>query len=145
MAVVHLSKPAHWTRGKLAARIDHTLLDPAATHHDILMACEIARRHGCATACLNSSRVAAAAEVLAGSATGIAAVVGFPFGACHMGAKATETRLAVLDGATEIDMVLDIGRLKDGDLEAVAADIRSVIEAATAPRQGHPGVRAPDR
>jgi deoxyribose-phosphate aldolase len=67
---------------------------------------------------------------MAGSHVGIAAVVGFPFGAAHMGAKAYETRVAIHDGATEIDMVIDIGRLKDGDHDAVKADIRSVVEAA---------------
>src|SRR5437879_1276655 len=119
-----------WTRTELAARIDHTLLDPAATHHDILMACEIARRHHCATVCLNSNRVAIASHVLAGTDVGIAAVVGFPFGASHMDAKAREAALAIADGATEIDMVLDIGRLKDGQLGPVRADIASVVDAA---------------
>ena len=110
--------------------IDHTLLDPAATHHDILMACEIARRNQCATVCVNSNRVAEANKVLVGSGVGIAAVVGFPFGASHVDAKAHEAALAVADGATEIDMVLDIGRLKDRQLEPVKADIVSVIRAA---------------
>jgi deoxyribose-phosphate aldolase len=119
-----------WTRAELAAVIDHTLLDPAATHHDVLMACEIARRNQCATVCLNSNRVAEANRVLDGSGVGIAAVVGFPFGASHVDAKAHEAALAVADGATEIDMVLDIGRLKDRELEPVKADIASVIRAA---------------
>jgi deoxyribose-phosphate aldolase len=123
-----------WTRSELAARIDHTLLDPAATHHDILMACEIARRNQCATVCLNSNRVAEASEVLRGSRVGISAVAGFPFGASHIGAKAREAALAIADGATEIDMVLDIGRLKDGQREPVRADIASVVAAAA----GHP-------
>ena len=118
------------TRAELAALIDHTLLDPSATNHDVLMACEIARRNRCATVCLNSNRVALAARTLAGSAVGIAAVVGFPFGAAHVDAKAHETTLAVGDGATEIDMVIDIGRLKDGELETVASDIASVVKAA---------------
>ena len=123
-----------WTRAALAARIDHTLLDPAATHHDILMACEIARRNRCATACLNSNRVVEASAVLRGGGVGIAAVVGFPFGAAHVGAKAREAELAIADGATEIDMVLDIGRLKDAQRDAVKADIASVVLAAG----GHP-------
>lgn len=110
--------------------IDHTLLDPAATTHDVLMACEIARRNSCATVCLNSNRVALAARTIAGSDVGIAAVVGFPFGAAHVDAKAHEARLAIEDGATEIDMVIDIGRLKDGETEAVARDIASVVKAA---------------
>jgi len=126
--------PRLLTRAELAARIDHTLLDPAATHYDILMACEIARRNHCATACLNSNRVMIASEVLQGSGVGIAAVVGFPFGAAHVGAKAREAELAIADGATEIDMVLDIGRLKDGQREAVREDIASVVRAAG----GHP-------
>src|SRR6266481_723412 len=119
-----------WTRTELAARIDHTQLDPAATQHDVLMACEIARRNHCATVCLNSNRVAVANEVLKGSDVGIAAVVGFPFGASHMDAKAREAALAIADGATEIDMVVDIGRLKDGQLGPVRADIASVVDAA---------------
>ena len=123
-----------WSRWELAALIDHTLLDPAATQHDVLMACEIARRNRCATACLNSNRVAVASEVLRGSGVGIAAVVGFPFGATHVDAKAREAALAIADGATEIDMVLDIGRLKDGQRDPVRAEIASVVLAAA----GHP-------
>jgi deoxyribose-phosphate aldolase len=119
-----------WTRAGLAAVIDHTLLDPSATTHDVLMACEIARRNRCATVCLNSNRVALAAQTLRGSEVGIAAVVGFPFGAAHVDAKGHEARLAIQDGASEIDMVLDIGRLKDGELETVRADIASVVDAA---------------
>jgi len=94
------------------------------------MACEIARRNQCATVCLNSNRVAAANTVLQGSGVGIAAVVGFPFGASHVDAKAREAALAIADGATEIDMVLDIGRLKDRQWDAVRTDIASVVAAA---------------
>jgi deoxyribose-phosphate aldolase len=119
-----------WTRAELAARIDHTLLDPGATQHEVLMACEIARRNQCATVCLNSNWVAQAREVLKGSGVGIAAVVGFPFGASHVDAKAHEAALAIADGATEIDMVIDIGRLKDGERRAVKSDIASVVGAA---------------
>ena len=119
-----------WSRAELAARIDHTLLDPAATQHDVLMACEIARRNQCATACLNSNWVTQASDVLKGSGVGIAAVVGFPFGAAHVDAKAHEAALAVADGATEIDMVIDIGRLEDRESDAVRADIASVVAAA---------------
>src|SRR5438132_13104199 len=94
------------------------------------MACEIARRNQCATACLNSNWVTQASDVLKGSGVGIAAVVGFPFGASHVDAKAHEAALAIADGATEIDMVIDIGRLKDGQLGPVRADIASVVAAA---------------
>jgi deoxyribose-phosphate aldolase len=121
-----------WSRAELAARIDHTLLDPAATDHEVRMACEIARRNQCATVCLNSNRVAEANQILQGSGVGIAAVVGFPFGASHLDAKAREATLAIADGATEIDMVIDIGRLKDREHDAVRADIASVVAAAAA-------------
>jgi deoxyribose-phosphate aldolase len=119
-----------WTRTELAARIDHTLLDPAATHHEVLLACEIARRNHTATVCLNSNRVVVADEILRGSGVGIAAVVGFPFGASHLDAKAHEAELAVADGATEIDMVIDIGQLKDGLKELVKNDIATVVAAS---------------
>ncbi|HET9848956.1 MAG TPA: deoxyribose-phosphate aldolase [Candidatus Dormibacteraeota bacterium] len=119
-----------WRRAELARVIDHTLLDPAATNHEVLMACEIARRNQTATVCLNSNRVALAAQSLEGSDVGIAAVVGFPFGAAHVTAKSHEARLAIDDGATEIDMVIDIGRLKDGEHDAVRSDIASVVDAA---------------
>lgn len=119
-----------WTRAELAARIDHTLLDPAATHHEVLLACEIARRNHTATVCLNSNRVVVANEVLRGSGVGIAAVVGFPFGASHLDAKAHEAELAVADGATEIDMVIDIGQLKDGLKDLVKNDIATVVAAS---------------
>jgi deoxyribose-phosphate aldolase len=119
-----------WTRPELAARIDHTLLDPAATHHEVLLACEIARRNHTATVCLNSNRVVVANEVLRGSGVGIAAVVGFPFGASHLDAKAHEAELAVADGATEIDMVIDIGQLKDGLKDLVKNDIATVVAAS---------------
>jgi deoxyribose-phosphate aldolase len=119
-----------WTRPELAARIDHTLLDPAATHHEVLLACEIARRNHTATVCLNSNRVVVADGILRGSGVGIAAVVGFPFGASHLDAKAHEAELAVADGATEIDMVIDIGQLKDGLKDLVKNDIATVVAAS---------------
>jgi deoxyribose-phosphate aldolase len=119
-----------WTRTELAARIDHTLLDPAATHHEVLLACEIARRNHTATVCLNSNRVVVANEILRGSGVGIAAVVGFPFGASHLDAKAHEAELAVADGATEVDMVIDIGQLKDGLNDLVKNDIATVVAAS---------------
>jgi deoxyribose-phosphate aldolase len=129
LTIVHPA-PRTLTRSELAARIDHTLLDPAATSHDVLMACEVARRNRCATVCLNPNRVALATATLQGSWVGIAAVVGFPFGAAPSDAKAHEARTAIADGATEIDMVLDIGRLKDGEHRAVAEDIAAVVRAA---------------
>ena len=103
-----------WTRSELAARIEHTLLDPAATHHDILMACEIARLTQCATVCLNSNRVALASEVLRGSGVGIACVVGFPFGASHVDAKAHEAALAAAAGQP-VKVILECAGLTDDE------------------------------
>jgi deoxyribose-phosphate aldolase len=123
---------ADWGKppSSLAATIDHTLLRPDAKRSDVQRACEEARQYGFATVCLNSQWITEASRWLAGSSTVPIAVVGFPLGAMSSAAKAFETRQAVADGAREIDMVLQIGPLKDQDLPAVYADILAVVEAA---------------
>lgn len=115
---------------QLAACIDHTLLKPAATGADIDRLCREARDCGFASVCVNGRWVGWCRQNLAGSAVKVACVVGFPLGAMAPEAKAFETRQAVADGADEIDMVLDLGALKDGDAQAVEADIRGVVQAA---------------
>lgn len=120
-------------RAELAARIDHTILKADASAEQVRKLCEEARRFGCATACVNGARVKLAAELLAGSPVTVAAVVGFPLGAMSVEAKALETALAIADGAREIDMVLNLGWLKDGAHDAVRSDVAAVVEAA----QGH--------
>lgn len=113
----------------LAKYIDHTNLNPAATAADIKKLCEEARAHGFASVCVNSSRVKLAASMLKDSGVAVCSVVGFPLGAMSAEAKAFEARCAANDGASEIDMVINVGLLKDGDMKAVEDDIRAVVQA----------------
>lgn len=114
----------------IASTIDHTLLKPDAREADIEQLCAEAIEHGFHSVCVNSSRVAFAARSLAGSKVKIAAVTGFPLGAMSTEAKAYETRIAVRDGADEIDTVIAIGHLRDGDTAYVLNDLKAVVSAA---------------
>lgn len=113
----------------LAPYIDHSALKADTTAEDIRKLCREAAEHGFASVCVNSSRVKLAAELLRGAAPKVCAVVGFPLGAASSAAKAFEAQKAAEDGASEIDMVINIGRLKDGDDEAVTNDVSAVVEA----------------
>lgn len=113
----------------LAGRIDHTLLKPDATQDAIEQVCDEAAEHGFASVCVNSRWVPLVSARLAGRAM-TCTVVGFPLGAMSAKAKSAETAIAVADGADEVDMVIDIGALRSGDLRAVYDDIRGVVEAA---------------
>jgi deoxyribose-phosphate aldolase len=110
--------------------IDHTLLKQDATRSDIERVCKEARDHKFATVCVNSSRIPLVAELLKGSTTLPIAVVGFPLGAALTSSKVFETQEAVRLGAREIDMVINVGALKDFDDKFVQEDIRAVVEAA---------------
>jgi deoxyribose-phosphate aldolase len=110
--------------------IDHTLLKQDATRSDIERVCKEARDHQFATVCVNSSRIPLVAELLKGSSTLPIAVVGFPLGAALTSSKVFETQEAVRLGAREIDMVINVGALKDGEDDFVQEDIRAVVEAA---------------
>ena len=114
----------------LARYFDHTILKPAATAADIEQLCEEASRYSFYAVCVNPVHVALAAEILAGSEVAVCAVVGFPLGASTSEIKAQETTAAIADGADEIDMVMNIGALKEGDEELVEADICAVVAAA---------------
>lgn len=114
----------------LAPYIDHTLLKPEARAEDVVKLAEEARKHGFATVCVNSTHVATAARVLAGSNTVPIAVVGFPLGASLPSAKAFEAREAIRAGAREIDMVLNVGALKSRDYALVHQDIATVVDAS---------------
>ncbi len=116
----------------VARLIDHTLLKPEASAEQITQLCQEAREYHFATVCVNSARVALAAELLRGSEIAVCAVVGFPLGASMPEAKAGEARLAIAAGAGEIDMVLNIGALKDRDLQALLRDIGAVVVACHA-------------
>ena len=125
--------PAKISASEMAQQIDHTLLKPEAIRSAFDRLCGEALQYGFKAVCVNSARVAYVSEKIAGSAVAVCAVVGFPLGASHQAAKAVEAAKAIEDGASELDMVLNIGALKDGDLKTVEADIRAVRQAAQAP------------
>jgi deoxyribose-phosphate aldolase len=110
----------------VAAMIDHTLLKPDATRQNIEALCREASQFGFATVCVNPTWVALSARLLAGARLGVCSVVGFPLGATTSDVKTYETRRAIFDGAREIDMVINVGALKSGDLRAVERDIEAV-------------------
>jgi deoxyribose-phosphate aldolase len=112
--------------GPVAGMIDHTLLKPDATRSDVEKLCREAAEFRFATVCVNPTWVAYAATRLRGSGVGVCSVVGFPLGATTPDVKHYETRRAIFDGASEIDMVINIGALKSGDLETVERDIQAV-------------------
>jgi deoxyribose-phosphate aldolase len=116
----------------LAAFIDHTLLKPEATPDQIAQLCYEARKHGFAAVCVNPTHVPLCAQLLAGSNVAVCTVVGFPLGATPPEVKAFEAQKAMDDGATEIDMVINIGALKSRDYEVVARDIRAVVRVCHA-------------
>jgi len=118
------------TVAEVAAMIDHSLLRPQLTTADVEAGCALAARYRVASVCVRPCDVPLAAGLLAGTGVLVGTVVGFPHGASATPVKAAETRLAVEEGAAEIDMVLNIGRLRSGDTSFVEADIRAVVTAA---------------
>ena len=106
--------------------IDHTLLKPTATQAQIKQLCQEARRYGFASVCVNPCRVALAKKELAGSNVKVCTVIGFPLGANTSAAKAYEAKDALENGADELDMVINVGALKDGDDTRVLEDIGAV-------------------
>lgn len=114
---------------KINNYIDHTLLKATATKDEIKKICDEAKEHEFYAVCVNGSYVPYVKEQLKDSKVNIAAVIGFPLGAMSTKAKAFEAEQAVKDGATEIDMVIQVGKLIDGDYEYVENDIREVKQA----------------
>jgi len=114
----------------IAALIDHTILKPEATRNDVVKICREARQYGFASVCVNPYWVPLVRAELAGSSVKVCTVVGFPLGATSTEAKVAETAVAVRVGATEIDMVINIGALRSGDQDAVRQDIRQVVQTA---------------
>ncbi|MFQ5570203.1 MAG: deoxyribose-phosphate aldolase [Rhodothermales bacterium] len=125
----------------MARIIDHTALKPETAEASIRQLCEDAQRYCFASVCVNPCYVPLAAELLAGTPIGICTVIGFPLGANQTAVKATEAELAVRSGATEVDMVLNVGKLKSGCYECVEKDIRAVVEAARSSRRGGNGTK----
>jgi deoxyribose-phosphate aldolase len=119
-----------WTKATLAKTIDHTLLKAIATADQVRELCSEARKFGFASVCVNPCWVALCAKELAGSDVLVCTVVGFPLGANLGETKAAEARLAVSQGAREVDMVINLGAAKSGDWKAVEEDIRGVVAAS---------------
>ncbi|WP_413576348.1 deoxyribose-phosphate aldolase [Bdellovibrio sp. HCB290] len=111
--------------------IDHTLLKPEAQSSQIEKLCQEAREHSFFSVCVNTSYVKQCAELLKGSDVKVCCVVGFPLGAMDTVSKTFETSTAIKNGAQEIDMVVQIGALKDRRLDYVREDIKAVVQAAS--------------
>lgn len=126
----HRKEGKHMTKQQIASMIDHTLLKATATPEQIRELCATARKLGTASVCVNPCYVALAAEELKGSPVKVCTVIGFPLGANTTAVKAFETKDAIANGADEVDMVINIGALKSGNLELLEKDIRGVVEAA---------------
>jgi len=127
--VAAAEQPKARVDGPVASLIDHTMLRPEATRADIVKLCGEARQYGFATVCINPYWVPLAASELAGSKVKVCTVAGFPLGATSTEAKVAETAAALRAGAREIDMVINIGALRSGDLDTVKMDIAAVAKA----------------
>ena len=114
----------------ISKMIDHTLLKASATQADIKRICSEAKQYGFASVCVNSCYAKLVTSQLKGTGVKTCCVVGFPLGAMSTAAKAQEARCAVEDGASEIDMVINVGALKEGNDFYVEEDISAVVEAA---------------
>lgn len=114
----------------IARLIDHTILKPEAARADVEQVCQEALAYGFASVCVNPYWVPLVAAQLAQSEVAVCTVIGFPLGATSTAAKVAETRSALADGAREVDMVINVGALRSGDLDIVQRDIASVVEAA---------------
>ncbi len=114
----------------IASYIDHTILKPDATEDEVIKYCQEAKKYGFYSVCVNSSQVEFVSKELQGTNVKVTAVVGFPLGACTTETKACEAKSAVVKGADEIDMVINIGALKGRKNNYVLDDIKAVVSAA---------------
>ena len=122
--------PLSLTPGRLAGFIDHTLLRADATAADIGKLCDEAILHAFCCVCVNGSWVRHAHDLLEGSGVKVAATAGFPLGAASTAAKCLEIKAAIEEGAREVDVVLNIGRLKQGDDRYVLRELCDLVDAA---------------
>jgi len=118
------------TPAELAKVIDHALLRPEMTEAEVTAGCELAHRYHIASVCVKPCDVPLAAKLLAGSDVAVGTVIGFPHGSSTTAVKVAEARQALADGATELDMVMNIGALRSGKPDYVRADIQAVVDAA---------------
>ena len=119
---------SRYTKEEMLSKVDHTLLKPEATWPQIQKICDEALENHCASICINTCYVKQAAEYLAGRLP-VCCVVGFPLGAMDTASKAFEAKTAIENGASEVDMVINSGRLKNGEYDAVREDIAAVKRA----------------
>lgn len=119
-----------YTFEQVAKTIDHSVLKPDATKNDIVAACSLAAKYHVATVCIRPMDVALAASLLANTDVGVATVIGFPHGTTTTATKVFEAVEAIRNGATELDMVLNVSALISGDYQLVEEDIRAVVLAA---------------
>ena len=117
---------------QIAKMIDHSLLRPELTSEEVINGCELAKNYHVATVCVKPSHVSMAKQILDGSDVLVSTVIGFPHGGTTTAAKVFEATEAIQNGARELDMVLNIGELRSGNLDYVQADVRAVCEAAHA-------------
>ena len=115
---------------KIANMIDHTILKATATKDDVVKLCNEAKEYGFFSVCINPANIELAKEELKGSDVKVCTVIGFPLGANTSAVKAFETKDAIAKGADEVDMVINIGALKDKNYELVYEDIKAVVDAA---------------
>ena len=120
------------TNGHLAHMIDHTLLKPDATQDQVAQLCYEARKYGFASVCVNPANARLCAQLLKDSDIPVCVVVGFPLGATSTEVKVFEAQQAIRDGATEVDMVINVGALKSKDYELVERDVASIARACHA-------------
>jgi deoxyribose-phosphate aldolase len=119
-----------YTLEQVAKTIDHSILRPDFTYADVEAGAALALKFNTASYCIRPMDVAAAAKALAGSTVNVCTVIGFPHGSTTSATKVFETNDAIANGATEIDMVLNVSALLSGDYDYVEKDIRGVVEAA---------------
>ncbi|NQT41480.1 MAG: deoxyribose-phosphate aldolase [Planctomycetes bacterium] len=119
-----------YTRKEVAATLDHAVLKPFATDSDVTEGCTMCREREVAAICVRPTDVPLAAKILAGSKVAPAAVIGFPHGSNRAEVKALESKLAIEDGATELDMVMNVGKFLSGDYDLVQRDIEAVVAEA---------------
>jgi deoxyribose-phosphate aldolase len=118
------------TYEQLAKTIDHSLLKPEMTRAEVTAGCQLARAYNVASVCVRPCDVSLAAELLHGSSVAVGTVIGFPHGTTTTAVKVFEAQEAMRNGAVELDMVLNIGRLRSGELDFVQQDIAAVVDAA---------------
>jgi len=119
-----------WTYEAIAKRIDHSLLTPTLTPDELAEGCRLAARYQVASVCIKPFAVKLASEILRGSDVAVGTTIGFPHGGHSTAVKVFESQQAIADGATELDMVINIGQALGGQWELVRDDIAQVTKAA---------------